>query len=332
MYDYREPSARGYLSNIPPGVKYLLIINIAIFILQQLSAGGAPVYYGFLSQLFSLDFNDVVQAFYVWQIGSYMFLHGNFTHILFNMLALFMLGVPLESFWGTKKFIYYYLFCGLVAGLLIISIDFFKVLLAGHMLDLPPTLGASGAVFGLLLAYGLYYPNNKVLVFFVFPVKIKNFILWTIALSIVFIPLGFLSFISHSGHLGGILGGYLYHRFSKQDSRFHTGNDTLDRFFAVLRASVGLKARTSNVYSLEQKNVFEKIWGFIRKPFKGRGNSKQFSEADDLNETKMTDYEIEAKIDELLDKISLKGLRGLTLDEQLFLDRVSKLYRHKFPN
>lgn len=334
MYQYESSRGRGFFSNMPSGVAYLLIANIVMFIIQSISAGGAPVFYGWVSQMFNLDFNDVVQAFYFWQIGTYMFLHGDFMHILFNMLGLFMLGVPLELFWGTRKFVFYYLFSGLVAGLLIIIIDFFKTLMAGQMIDLPPTVGASGAIFGLLLAYGLYYPERRVLVFFIFPVKIKNFILWTIFLSILFIPLGIFSFISHTGHLGGILGGYIYHRLNQRDYDFNTGNDTLDRFFAACWSYLRFNRKNSNVYSINERNFFQKTKDVFKKPFSffSRKQNFSFSSSSNLDEKRMTDYEIEEKIDELLDKISLDGLRGLSLDEQLFLDRVSKLYRHKFPD
>ncbi len=329
MQQYGYRSNGNFLSNIPVGVKYLLVINILIFIVQKISAGGGFVIYGWFSQKFSLDFNDVVQAFYVWQIFTYMFLHADFMHLLFNMLGLFMLGVPLETFWGTKRIIYYYLFSGLVAGSLVITIDFFKILFIGQMLDLPPTLGASGAIFGLLLAYALYYPERQILVFFVFPVKIKNFIIWTIVLSFVFIPLGLLSFISHTGHLGGILGGYLYHRFNRRDYHFNTGNNTLDSFFLFVASRLGFRQK-KNVYSFEEESFLQKSRDKIRGVFTKKSVRKK--ETDTLNENKMTDYQIESKIDELLDKISSKGLRGLSMDEQLFLDRVSKLYRHKFPD
>ena len=157
--------------------------------------------------------------------------------------------------------------------------------------------------------------------------------MWTIALSVIFIPLGLLSFISHTGHLGGILGGYLYHRFNRRDYHFNTGNDTLDRFFLFLRYSLGFRGKKTNIYAFDQKNFFQKYWDKISKIFsKKKKEELKREQADSLNENKMTDYQIERKIDELLDKISAKGLRDLTLEEQLFLDRVSKLYRHKFPD
>ena len=325
MYSNQQPYQRGFLSNIPSGVKCLLAANIIIFILQNLFAGGQAIYFSRFHEWFSLQFGRVVYELKIWQLFTYMFLHGNFMHLLFNMLGLFMLGVPIETYWGTKRFIYYYLFSGFIAGLLIFVIDFTKFLLLNT--GAGSTVGASGAVFGLLLAYGLYYPDRRVLVFFIFPVKIKDFILWSIALSIIFIPMGVLSFISHTGHLGGILGGYLYHRFHKNDYHFNTGNSTLDLFFSEVKSKLGI--RSSNVYSIKRQGFFSKIKNFFSSKFKSK--SRNLSKSTLLDETKMTDYEIETKIDELLDIISSKGLRGLSMEEQLFLDRVSRLYKHKFP-
>src|ERR1039457_6143211 len=163
-YTYR----RSFFSNnFTTGVKWLLIVNTAVFILTQLLS---PQLTGPI-RLLALSPVLVVQHFAVWQLATYLFLHGGVWHLVFNMLTLWMFGTPLKRDWGTRRFLKYYFICGIGAGLCDIVFN----ALWGSMNT--RTIGASGAIYGLLLAFGLMYPNRTVLMSFFFPIKAKYFVM-----------------------------------------------------------------------------------------------------------------------------------------------------------
>ncbi len=188
----------------------------------------------------------------------------------------------------------------------------------------PATVGASGAVMGLLLAYGLFYPDREILFFFVIPMKMKFFLLGTFFLSAFFMATGLFKGISHSGHLGGMLTGLIIFMLARKNHLFRPGNHTLNDFFLGIKNTLGLRNRPKYGPTHPDDAGFQST---VRKS----GSSFFAKKNDLLDENKMTDKEIEIKIDELLQVISKKGLKGLSIEEQLFLDRVSRLYRHKFP-
>jgi membrane associated rhomboid family serine protease len=184
----------------PPVIKQLLIANLAVFVAQV--AGLIPV------ALLAATPTDFWTRFWVWQPFSYMWLHGGLGHIAANMFSLWMFGSPLAMAWGTQRFLRFYLLCGVGAGLLIVSYPWVPVLLgittpAGLSI---PTLGASGAVFGVLLAYSLTWPDRTIM--FIFP-PVAFRAIWLIPilffLEIYFGPPN----VSHLGHLGGVLIGWL---------------------------------------------------------------------------------------------------------------------------
>jgi membrane associated rhomboid family serine protease len=184
-------------------VKWLLIANCAVFVLQYLAAHSG---YGYIFNDFWLWPRAVLTLPAVWQLVTYMFLHDptGFGHILFNMLALWMIGSDLERDWGTKLFLKYYFLCGVGAGVSVVVAN----LLFGS-LD-TRTIGSSGAVYGLLLAYGVLYSDRILLFSFLFPIKAKYFVM--ILGAIAFLgslgPSG--SGVSHVAHLGGMLFGFFY--------------------------------------------------------------------------------------------------------------------------
>lgn len=197
----------GYYSNatrvffggpVTRTVKLLIAVNVGVFVLQTLShlLGN-----NFIDYFFGLVPAYVTHDYMIWQLATYMFLHGGVLHILFNMLALFMFGNDLERYWGTRRFLKYYFITGIGAGACswLVSINSVTI-----------TIGASGAIYGLLLAYGMLYPNRIVYVNFLLPVKVK----W---LVIIYGAIAFFSSISGSepgvaniAHLGGMLIGYVY--------------------------------------------------------------------------------------------------------------------------
>lgn len=198
--------ARGFLSSggLPPGIRGLLISNVAIFLVTYFAGRG-------LSELIGLAVlrpSDVVTHFYVWQLVTYMFLHQGIAHILFNMLALWMFGVEFERLWGTRQFLKFYFFCGVGAGLCVI---------AGNYLFGSPnvaTIGSSGAIYGILLASAVLWPERQILFYFLIPIKMKYFvaIIGAIAFLNSFNPS---NPVSEIAHLGGMLFGYVYLKMPK---------------------------------------------------------------------------------------------------------------------
>jgi len=124
----------------------------------------------FCMEWFALVPADVVTRFYVWQLATYLFLHGGFLHILFNMLGLWFFGKDLEDIWGTRRFLQFYLFCGVGAG--IISV------LANYLFGsrTVPTIGASGAIYGIFLVAAVLWPD-RIIIFYIFPIKLKYFVM-----------------------------------------------------------------------------------------------------------------------------------------------------------
>jgi membrane associated rhomboid family serine protease len=183
----------------PNVIKQLLIANLAVFVAQAV----VPV----LWQLGSVTPYLFWRQGYLWQPFTYMWLHAGLMHIAFNMLALWMFGSPLALLWGEKKFLRFYLLCGVGAGLIIVTWPAIPVVFEMGVPDtyLLPTLGASGAVFGVLLGYSLTWPDRTIMLLFP-PIPIK---------AIYFIPvIFFLSLlgpqnVSHVGHLGGVLVGWI---------------------------------------------------------------------------------------------------------------------------
>ncbi|MGE3512283.1 MAG: rhomboid family intramembrane serine protease [Vicinamibacterales bacterium] len=193
---------------LTPAVKVLIIANIAVFLAEHLLFNrlllpGLDSTQWF-SRLFGLSASHVIGG-YVWQLGTYMFLHAGLAHLLFNLLAIWMFGGDLERQWGTRYFAKFYFVTGTGAAVLTV-LAAYTVL---PQLRSSIVVGASGAIYGLLLAYGLYYPDRRIYMYLVFPIPARYFVMIIGALA-------FYSSISDSGgvahvaHLGGLIVGYLY--------------------------------------------------------------------------------------------------------------------------
>lgn len=181
-------------SSWTPAVRALIITNAAIYFAQE--------YLGFPStRLFGLVPYKVLHEGAVWQLVTYMFLHGGLMHVGFNMLALWMFGAQLERVWGTREFVRYYLITGIGAGLINLAFTPNSII---------PTIGASGAIFGLLLAYGVLFPNNIIMIYFIIPMKAKYFVALFALLEFLMMRSSPLDGVAHFAHLGGIAVGYLY--------------------------------------------------------------------------------------------------------------------------
>ena len=197
-------------SNFPQGVKWLLISNTAVFVLGYLL--GQAVFPGIFNRWFALVPREVVFHFAIWQLATYLFLHGGVGHLLFNMLALWMFGVTLERDWGTRRFLKYYFLCGIGAGLCDVTVN----ALLGNWYT--STIGASGAIYGVLLAFGVLYPEAIILFMFIFPIQAKYFVMIVGAMALLG-SLNMNSGVSNVAHLGGMIFGLLYLkvRFPKLD-------------------------------------------------------------------------------------------------------------------
>jgi membrane associated rhomboid family serine protease len=188
---------------VPTGVRWLLIINVAVFLLNFLAARlGFDAFFGPLG----LIPRQVIGSFAIWQLVTYMFLHSiyDFWHIIFNMLALWMFGSTLERDWGTRQFLKYYFLCGVGAGVCVVLAN-----LAFGSLD-TRTIGASGAIYGLLLAFGVLYPDAIILFAFLFPIKAKYFVMILGAIAFLSSTAAAGGSVSHVAHLGGMIFGFIY--------------------------------------------------------------------------------------------------------------------------
>jgi membrane associated rhomboid family serine protease len=201
----RYPSTSSFSYSFGPGpltpaIKALIVANVVAFVITF-----------FLPQivlLFGLRPKDVFEQYAIWQLITYMFLHAGVGHILFNMLSLWMIGVELERTWGTKFFTKFYFVCGVGAGLTQMLLGTFPSPF-GDRFYYPMTVGASGAIYGLLLAYAMYFPNRPMLMYFLFPVPAKYFVMILGGIQLL-MAAGGGSGVAHTAHLGGIVAGYLY--------------------------------------------------------------------------------------------------------------------------
>jgi membrane associated rhomboid family serine protease len=197
---YRSPSSLFY-SSFPTGVKWLIISNVAVYLIYFFGSmlRGEPIFENLV-----LMPSAVIHGA-VWQLFTYLFLHSlsSIFHLLFNMLTLWMFGAPIEQTWGTKRFLQYYFICGVGAGICVVLAN----LIFGDPYQ--RVIGASGAIYGLLLAFGMLFPNQTVMFWFLFPLKAKYMVM-------IFGAIAFLSSfqgsstVSNLAHLGGMLFGFLY--------------------------------------------------------------------------------------------------------------------------
>lgn len=195
--------------NLPPVTLALLVVNIGVFLLEM-SGGGQ------LIEWFALwPVGGVESRFALWQLVTYSFLHGSLAHIFFNMLGLYMFGAEIERLFGSRFYFAYYFTCVLSAAIC-------HLVVTAWMGAAPyPTLGASGAVYGLLLAFGLYFPHRRVILLFPpIPMQARTFVVVFAALELFFGVTGTAAGIAHFAHLGGMLGGWLMIQYRRRGFPF----------------------------------------------------------------------------------------------------------------
>lgn len=213
----------GEFQILPPVVKNLLIIN-ALFFLADVVLGFKGID---LSDWLGLHYFQA-PSFAFWQPVTYMFMHGNFGHLFFNMFALWMFGAAIENYWGTKKFLIYYFVAGVGAAVVYELWQFVDFTYIKHLqdysgvqiaqnqtisvekfLDHFTMVGASGAVYGLLLAFGMLFPNSLIYIYFLIPMKAKWFVIIYGGIEVLYCIFASSDGIAHIAHLGGMLFGLL---------------------------------------------------------------------------------------------------------------------------
>lgn len=325
MNSYRRPGFFGGFSLFPPVIKLLLLSNTAIFILFNVlltgfSVGGMSfdiiiTKYFALNPLKPVLFNENGQilqlSFYPWQLITYMFLHGGFFHLLLNMLALWMFGAELENTWGQKRFLTYYMLCGVGAGVC-------NLLIAPLFTSVGPTVGASGAIYGILVAFGYLFPERKIYIYGLIPVKAKFLVILYMLIELFSVAGGSNSGIAHMAHLGGGVIGliYLLIYYKGSPMKFFDNSGFKDKFTSY--TSSDKRTYSSPVYS-------------------NGANAKKEEVADaKYQDIQITDYKKEMesqeklaqdKIDAILDKLSEGGYQSLTEDEKKVLFQESKKLR-----
>lgn len=340
----------GGFNILPTVVKNLLIINGLFFLAKIVLASKFD-----LDAIFGLHY-FAASDFHVWQIITYMFMHGDFGHLFFNMFALWMFGASVENAWGERRFLCYYLITGIGAAMihyLIIyfqihsslalidaflaapSVDTFSQLanvdrinqaaiaqnllyLQAHpsavmefvpqMEELRETflnsfniIGASGSVFGLLLAFGMMYPNAEIYVYFLLPIKAKWFVVIYGALELLYGVLGSADGVAHFAHLGGMLFGFLL----IMAWRHYDGNNGTGGHWFYPEGSKRKRRKIKFATSYDDDEEED-----VRTMSDEDYNARKFQE--------------QQRIDEILDKISKSGYDSLTREEKDILFKASK--------
>lgn len=305
MSNYYRPRGFGGFFSFPPVIKNLLIINGVVFFVQllmdNLSFNGYPAWY-ILNRWFALNPISGVDAagqpfnFQVWQLITYQFMHGGFAHIFFNMFALWMFGAAIEDVMGSKKFLIFYLLAGISAGL-------FQLFLTPLLSNTAAvTIGASGSIYGVLIAYGMFFPDSLIFLYFLIPIKAKYFIGFMILIEFFAIDSA-ASNVAHLAHLGGALFGFLYIMFDKN-------------------SYVGLKNIFRKSYytsSNSGKKIFDNF------SFKSKKKKEDVEDAKfyDLKNDQVENV-TQQEIDKILDKISQSGYQNLSEREKKILFEASK--------
>jgi len=196
---------------IPEVTRNIIAINVLLFI--------ATIYGGDIIYQYLALFNYKSDFFQGWQILSHMFMHGSFTHLLFNMFGLYMFGSRLEQIWGAKRYINFYLITGLGAALLHTLVQDYEIT-QGLVNINQPTVGASGALFGILVAFALYWPNTELFLMFVpVPIKAKWAVIGYAVFELFAGISGFQSGVAHFAHLGGALFGFILVQYWNKNNR-----------------------------------------------------------------------------------------------------------------
>ena len=306
------------MNNLPTVTRNLLIINALVFavtyLVPSLDIEGRLGLHFFLAD-----------DFHLYQLLTYMFVHGGLTHIFFNMFALWMFGRVMENVWGPQKFLFYYIICGIGAGLTqeLAQLGSYyaeglyayqqvntgtAIISTGEFLNLWNTVGASGAVYGILLAFGMTFPNERIFIFPIpVPVKAKYFVIGYAALELFLTVSSSMDGVAHVAHLGGMLFGLLlilyWRRHPGSDARFSQNRG--QEFFNRMKRNFEARQRPKQPHQPETPT--------------GRTATRQ----DDMNYNARKQQR-QAEVDAILDKIRQSGYDSLTKEEKKRLFEASR--------
>lgn len=265
---------------LPTVVKHLLIINVLMYFAYYVLLKQGIINLNYYLGIWSLS----TGLFRIWQPLTYMFMHGSFDHLFFNMFSLWMFGSALENFWGSKRFLFYYLVCGIGAGLL-------NMLVPGAHVS----VGASGAVYALLLAFGMMWPNNYIYLYFLVPIRTKWFIIGMIVIELFEGIFRSTDGIAHFAHLGGMLIGFLIILYWKRHGGM-TGDFSIKNWFNSLK-------------NRKKYTRYEEVYDKVPRSDEEYNYQKAQKERD---------------IDAILDKVAKSGYESLSKEEKDLLFKNSK--------
>lgn len=304
------------MGNIPTITKNLLIINVLAFLATLVIQSSSGID---LNNILGLHFFRA-SDFRIYQLVTYMFMHGGFAHLFFNMFALWMFGVVVEGVWGPRKFLFYYIACGIGAGLIQELAQFVEIYLQlnaqaplgvgdafivmgqlANQLNGLTTVGASGAIYAILLAFGMIFPENKIFIFPIpIPIKAKWFVMGYAALELYQAMAGTGGNVAHLAHLGGMIFGFFMIRYWQR----HPSHDFTQR-------------RGTNAFE-RMKDFYEKH----RQPAPESPREETRAESDwDYNARRKAEQD---EVDRILDKIRKSGYDSLTREEKQRLFDQSK--------
>jgi membrane associated rhomboid family serine protease len=267
-YNYSDRTFGFGPGGITKAVKYLLLINVSVFILEYLWGPKLINIFGLTPAL--------IKRGYIWQLGTYMFLHGGLFHILFNMFALWMFGCEIERTWGSREFVKYYFLTGIGAGV-------FTFLLSIN--SYIPTIGASGAIFGILVAFAVMFPDRLIYLYFILPVKAKYLVAFFVVIEFLASFQHTSDGIGHFAHLGGMVIGYIY---------------------------IKLDWRASSLFRFSRYSDYARN---MRHRWRMKALTRKQEEEQRLME----------RVDQVLDKINLVGYDNLTREEKKILEHASQI-------
>lgn len=297
MRSYRTVNAGPFGGmGMTPGVKALLIANVAVFIVQTALHDYTGRVVGPMTSLFGFIPSRAILGLEVWRFVTYMFLHGGFGHILFNMFGLWMFGGQIEARWGRNPFLLYYLVCGLGGALTYGLFNLFG------MESFTPMVGASGAVYGILLAYGMMFPDAIILIGLIVPMKAKYAVILFGLIELLSTAAGSGGGVAHLAHLGGMAAGFIFLRLTIPSLRAGTG----------LRNPWRRGPRKSRLRVVRPESRAEARRPAEPRPDGGRPADTPPPSADRI------------QVDAILDKISREGLQSLTPQEQEILRRAGR--------
>ena len=272
----------GIGGGLTPWVQRLIIANVVVFLLQS-AVGGLTSFLSFIPHY---------ALYRPWTVVTYMFAHGGFMHLLMNMLGLFFFGPPLEARWGSREFLKYYILCGIGGAAL--SFLFMNA----------PIIGASAAVYGIMLGFAMNWPDAPIYIWGIFPIPAKMLVAIFAVISLYSGLTGSDSGVAHFAHLGGFAAGFIYLKLDRKGGGLFTRVRKMmtKRNMNVASGGGGSGGAVGSIRSMSS--------GGAGRPRGAAGEVELLSE-----------------LDRVLDKISTQGMNSLTAEERRLLDEASRRHR-----